>query len=119
MFHFNFNYLFSKTGVHMFDDVKTLEILLDIYKCNASKCVGDFNRQNHMFVANFKHANSYMRNGLFQKYCAAFYGSQVLPMFEDCMYEFYIEWRITINKVRSPLDHRLCPSPTCGWVYGY
>ncbi len=34
----------------------------DIYKCNTSKCVSDFNRQSNMFFANFKHANLYIRN---------------------------------------------------------
>ncbi len=39
----------------------------DIYKCNVSKCISDFNRQSNMFFANFKHANSYIRNVLFHK----------------------------------------------------
>ncbi len=43
----------------------------DIYKFNASKCVSDFNRQSNMFLTNFKHANSYIRNVLFHKYCTA------------------------------------------------
>ncbi len=33
----------------------------DIYKFNASNCVSDFNRQSNMFLANVKHANSYIR----------------------------------------------------------
>ncbi len=50
----------------------------NIYKFNASKCASNFNRQSNMFFANFKHANSCIRNMLFYKYCTAFYGSQVL-----------------------------------------
>ncbi len=71
----------------------------DIYKFNASKCVNDFNRQSNMFFANFKHANSYIRNVLFHKYSTAFYGSQVLPMFGDCMQELYTAWRIAVRRV--------------------
>ncbi len=46
----------------------------DIFKFNASKCVADFNRQCNMYFANFKYANSYIRNVLFHKCCTAFYG---------------------------------------------
>ncbi len=48
------------------------------------------------FFDNFKHANSYIRNVLFHKYCTACYGSQVLPMFGDCMQELYTAWRIAV-----------------------
>ncbi len=75
-------------------------ILLGYYMCkfNASS-VSDFNRQSNMFFANFKHANSYIRNVLFHKYCTAFYGSQVLPMFWDCMQELYTVWRIAVHRM--------------------
>ncbi len=52
-----------------------------------------------MYFANFKYANSNIRNVLFHKYCTAFYGSQVLPMFNSCMEEIYIEWRVAIYRV--------------------
>ncbi len=71
----------------------------DIYKFNASKCVSDFNRQSNMFFANSKHANSYIRNVLFHKYCRAFYGSQVLPMFGDRMQVLYTAWKIAVHRV--------------------
>ncbi len=71
----------------------------DIFKFNASKCVSDFNRQCNMYFANFKYANSNIRNVLFHKYCTAFYGRQVLPMFNSCMEEIYIAWRVAICRV--------------------
>ncbi len=52
-----------------------------------------------MLFANFKNANSYIRNVLFHKYCTAFYGIQVLPMFGDCMQELYTAWRIAVSRV--------------------
>ncbi len=55
----------------------------DISKFNASKCVADFNRQCNMYFANFKYANSNIINVLSHKYCTAFYGSQVLPIFNN------------------------------------
>ncbi len=91
----------------------------DIYKFNASKCVSDFNRQRNMFFAIFKHANSYIRNVLFHKYCTAFYGSQVLPMFGDYAGALYFMENSCTQGVASTLDHTLCTSPTFGWVYGY
>ncbi len=71
----------------------------DIFKFNASKCVADFNHQCNMYFANFKYANSNIRNVFFHKYCTAFYGSQVLPMFNSCMEEIYIAWRVAIRRV--------------------
>ncbi len=71
----------------------------DIYKFNASKCVSDSNRQSNMFFANFKNANSYIRNVFFHKYCTSFYGSQLLPMFRDCMQELYTALRIAVHRV--------------------
>ncbi len=60
----------------------------DIYTFNASKCVSDFNRQSNMVFANFKHANSYIRDVLFHKNCTASYGSQAFPMFRDLCKSF-------------------------------
>ncbi len=71
----------------------------DIFKCNASKCVADFNRQCKMYFANFKYANSNISNVLFHKYCIAFYGSQVLPTFNSCKEEIYIARRVAIRRV--------------------
>ncbi len=51
------------------------------------------------FFANFKYANSYFRNVLFHKYCTAFYCSQILPLFNNCMDDVYIAWRIAMNNV--------------------
>ncbi len=53
----------------------------------------------NMFFANFKYANSYVRNVLFHKYCTAFYDSQILPHFSNCMDDVYIAWRIAMRKV--------------------
>ncbi len=70
-----------------------------IFKFNASKCVADFYRQCNMYFANFKYVNSNIRNVLFHKYCTAFYGSQVLLMFNSCMEEIYIAWRVATCRV--------------------
>ncbi len=59
----------------------------DIFKFNASKCVAGFKRLCNMCFANFKYANSNIRNVLFHKYCTVFYDNQVLPMFNSCMEE--------------------------------
>ncbi len=50
-----------------------------------------------MIFANFKNANSYVRNVICHKYCTAFYGSQILPLFINCMDDVY--WRIAMHKV--------------------
>ncbi len=92
----------------------------DIYKFNVFKCVSDLiDAQSNMFFANFKHANSYIRNVLFHKYCTAFYGSQLRSMFGNCMQELYTAWRIAVHKVWRVLWTKHCTSPTFGWVYGY
>ncbi len=66
----------------------------DIYKFSSTKCVEDFNRQSNIFLANFKHANSNIKNALFQNYCTSFYGSHILPLFGNCMKNIYTAWRI-------------------------
>ncbi len=48
-----------------------------------------------MYFANFKYANSNIRNVLFHNYC----GSQVLHIFNSCMDEIYIVWRVAICRV--------------------
>ncbi len=52
-----------------------------------------------MLFANFKYAHSYIRNVHFHKYCTAFYGGQILPLFNNCMDDVYISWRIAMCKV--------------------
>ncbi len=52
-----------------------------------------------MYLANFKYAHSNIRNVLFHKYCTAFYGNQVLHMFNSCMEEIYIACRVAIGRV--------------------
>ncbi len=49
-----------------------LKLSEDIYKFSSTKCVEDFNRQSNIFLANFNHANSYIRHVLFQNYCTSF-----------------------------------------------
>lgn len=71
----------------------------NIYKFNVSKCIGDFNRQCNMFLADFKNANSYIRNVLFQKYCTSFYGTQLLPLFDNSILDLYKAWRIAMRRV--------------------
>ncbi len=71
----------------------------NIFKFNASKCVADFNHQSNIYFANFEYANSNIRNVLFHKFCTAFYGSQVLPMFNSCTEEIYIAWRVALRRV--------------------
>ena len=43
--------------------------------------------------------HSHIRNVLFSRYCSAFYGSQVLPVFDKCMEDIYTAWRIGICRV--------------------
>ncbi len=35
----------------------------------------------------------------FLKYCTAFYGSKMLPLFNNCMDDVYIAWKIAMCKV--------------------
>ena len=71
----------------------------NIYKHDVSKCVGDFNRQCNLFLANFKFATSHVRNFLFHKYCSSFYGSQILPMYDDSFQDIFKAWRIAVRRV--------------------
>ena len=99
--------LINNVKVPRFNEVIHLGHCLheDIYKFSARKCVDEFNRQCNIFLANFKYANSNRRNILFQKYCTAFYGSQILPMFNNCMTEVYTAWRVVMRRVwRVPWD---------------
>ena len=71
----------------------------NVYEFNISKCIEDFNRQCNMFLADFKHVNSQVRNNLFQKYCTSFYGTQILPLFDVNIQSLYTAWRIAIRRV--------------------
>ncbi len=78
----------------------------DIFKFNASTCVADFNCQCNMYFASFKYANSNIRNVLFRKYCTAFYGSQLLPMFDWKKFILHLESNYT-KSMESPRDYSL------------
>ena len=71
----------------------------DIFSFNVDKCVSDFNRQCNIFFADFKNANSVIRNELFNKYCTSFYGSQLYPLYNDSMQAIYCAWRVAVRKV--------------------
>ena len=71
----------------------------NVYEFNISKCIEDFNQQCNMFLADFKHVNSQVRNNLFQKYCTSFYGTQILPLFDVNIQSLYTAWRIAIRRV--------------------
>ena len=70
-----------------------------VYDCDTSKCTQEYNRQCNMLLADFKSAGSYMRNYLFSKYCTSFYGSNVLPLYDDSMENLCKSWRIAIRRV--------------------
>ena len=69
------------------------------FNVHANKCVADFNRQCNIFLANFKYANSYIKNTLFHKYCSSFYGSQLCPLFGSSFDKMCTQWRIAIRRV--------------------
>ena len=72
----------------------------NIFKCDASKCIKDFNIQTNLFLADFKNANSFIRNYLFFKYCTAFYGSQFLPIYDNrVMNPLFVAWRMAVRRV--------------------
>ena len=89
------------------DDVKVVNSIIHlghilhdkIYRYDASKCVGDFNRQCNLFLANFKFATSQVRNHLFHKYCTSFYGSQILPIYDDTFQDLFRAWRKAVRMV--------------------
>ncbi len=62
-------------------------------------CVEYFNQQSNIFLAYFKHANSNIRNALFQNYSTSFYASQILSLFGNCMEDIYTAWRIAMRRV--------------------
>ena len=72
-----------------------MKIYIDLMRLNV---LGDFNKQCNMIFADFKNANSNIRNVLFHKYCTAFYGIQILPLFDKCMNFVFIAWRRAIRR---------------------
>ena len=89
--------------IEMVDEVIHLGHRLSkkIYDFNVqtNKCIGDFNRQCNIFLANFKYANSYIRNLLFHRYCSSFYGFQLCSIFENNFDRMCTQWRVAIRRV--------------------
>ncbi len=52
-----------------------------------------------------------LKYALFQNYCTSFYGSQILPLFGNCMEDIYTAWRIATCRVwRVPwITHHMLP----------
>ena len=71
----------------------------NINKSDNSKCIGDFNFQCNLFLANYAHASSKLRNILFNKYCTSFYGSQILPIYDDSLADLFRSWRVAVRRV--------------------
>ncbi len=80
----------------------------NVYNFDISKCVGDFNRQCNMFLADFRYASCFMRNVLFHKYCTSFYGSQILPLFDNHIQGLMTAWRVAIRRVWRIPWHTHC-----------
>ncbi len=72
----------------------------DTYKFSANKFVQDFNWQCNMFFLLTLNMPIYMlKMFFFHIYCTAFYGSQILPLFNNCMDVIYTAWRIAMHKI--------------------
>jgi hypothetical protein len=71
----------------------------NIYNFDISKCINDFNCQSNMFMADFKYTSSEIRNVLFHKHCTSFYGSQILPLFDNVLNGLCRAWRVAIRRV--------------------
>ena len=71
----------------------------NIYKYDVSKCVSDFNRQCNMFLSDFRYAKSHFKNFLFHKYCSAFYGTQIYPLYDNTLQEVFKAWRMAVKRV--------------------
>ncbi len=67
-----------------------------------SKCIDDFNSQCNIFLADFKYCSSHIRNVVFQRHCARFYGTQMLPHFDTNIHDVYTAWSIAIRRVWRP-----------------
>ena len=84
------NFIYLNLGHKMTDN---------IYDAVVSKCVEDFNRQFNMFMADFKYAGSHLRNILFQRYCTSFYGTHIIPLWDDKMEMLCKSWRIAVRRL--------------------
>ena len=71
----------------------------NIFNCDSSKCIRDFNIQCNSFLADFKNSTYFMRNYFFFKCCSSFYGSSFLPIYNNTMDDVYKAWRIAVRKV--------------------
>ena len=84
----------------------------NIYDVGVSKCVEDFDRQFNMFMADFKYAGSHLRNILFQRYCTCFYGTHIIPLWDDKMEMPCKSWRIAVRRLwRLPWKTHCCLLP--------
>ena len=52
-----------------------------------------------MFLADFKNVKSELRNELFLKYCMSFYGTQILPIFDNTFDDICKAWRVVVRRV--------------------
>ena len=52
-----------------------------------------------MYLADFKHCSTFMKNVLFNKYCTSFYGAQLLPLHDSSMNDIYKAWRVAGRRV--------------------
>ena len=97
----NVNIKVNGQNVEKVDSVIHLGHILakNIYSFDVSKCIGDFNRQCNMLLGNFKYASAFLRNHLFKKFCSSFYGSQILPLFDQCIDKLCKQWRIAVRRV--------------------
>ena len=71
----------------------------NVFDCDSSKCIKDFNIQCNSFLADFKNTSSFMRNQLFHKYCTSFYGSAFLPIYDNTMDNVCTAWRVAVRKI--------------------
>ena len=84
----------------------------NMFNFDVTKCIGDFNRQCNMFLANFKYANSSLRSHLFKIFCTSFHGSQMFPLFDQCIDKLCKQWRIAIRRVwKIPWHTHSCYLP--------
>ena len=71
----------------------------NIFKCDTSKCIRDFNSQTNSFLGDLSKISSNMRNYLFFEQCNSFYGSQFLPLYDNNLNSLYTAWNIAVRRV--------------------
>ena len=74
-------------------------VMNDIFKTDSSKCIGYFNQQCNSLLGSFSQATSVIRNVLFQKYCMCFYGSQMMPLYDNHLEDVCRAWRVAMRRV--------------------